>query len=44
MPIATIAARGVMRTPGLAVDGRRVMSGRVPSVDQLTDLLRTVPA
>ncbi len=34
-----IAACGVMRTPALEVDGEIVVAGRVPSVDQLAELI-----
>ncbi|TVR17708.1 MAG: thioredoxin family protein [Nitriliruptor sp.] len=34
-----IMGYGIMSTPGLVVDGKVVMSGRVPSVKQLTGLL-----
>jgi small redox-active disulfide protein 2 len=37
--IRQIAALGVMMTPALAVDGRIVVTGRVPSVDELKQLL-----
>jgi small redox-active disulfide protein 2 len=30
-----IAARGVMSTPGLVIDGRVVSYGRIPSVDDV---------
>ncbi len=36
---AEIAAHGVMRTPGLMVDGRLIVSGHVPTVAQLEELL-----
>lgn len=36
---ADIARYGVMRTPGLVVDEEVVLSGRVPSVTQVTKLL-----
>lgn len=36
---AQIMGYGVMSTPGLVVDGRVVVSGRVPSVKQLAELL-----
>lgn len=34
-----IAAYGVMSTPALAIDGEVVSVGRVPSVDEITELL-----
>jgi small redox-active disulfide protein 2 len=36
----TIVGYGVMSTPGLVVDERVVVSGKVPTVRQLTELLR----
>ena len=36
---AQIMGYGVMSTPGLVVDGKVVVSGRVPSVKQLAKLL-----
>ncbi len=36
---AEIMGYGIMSTPGLVVDGRVVVSGRVPSVKQLTGML-----
>ncbi len=36
---AAIAGFGVMRTPGLVVDDRVLVSGRVPSVEEITALL-----
>jgi small redox-active disulfide protein 2 len=36
-----IVAYGVMSTPALVVDDEVVVSGRVPSPDQLRDLLET---
>jgi len=35
-----IAARGVMSTPALAVDGKLLFQGRVPSVEELATMLR----
>jgi small redox-active disulfide protein 2 len=32
---ADIAARGVMNTPGLIIDGQIVSTGRVPSADDI---------
>jgi small redox-active disulfide protein 2 len=37
--IMDIMQFGVMRTPGLVVDGKVVLSGRLPSVDELKSLL-----
>ena len=37
--IGEIVGYGVMRTPGLVVDGTVVVSGRVPSVDEIKRLL-----
>ena len=34
-----IAGYGVMRTPGLVVDERLVLSGRVPTTAQVRDIL-----
>lgn len=34
-----ISRAGVMSTPALVVDGKLMVSGRVPSTDQLKDLL-----
>lgn len=34
-----IARMGVMRTPGLAIDGRVVVSGRVPTSAEISKLL-----
>jgi small redox-active disulfide protein 2 len=34
-----IAAYGVMSTPALAIDGEVVLSGRVPSVGEVKELL-----
>ncbi len=37
--IRQIVALGVMMTPGLAIDGKVVSTGRVPSVEELKQLL-----
>jgi small redox-active disulfide protein 2 len=37
-----IAAFGIMRTPGLVVDDRLVVSGRVPTAGELAGLLAPV--
>jgi small redox-active disulfide protein 2 len=39
-----IMARGVMATPGLAVNGKVVSKGRVPSAAEVTSLIATVLA
>ncbi len=38
--VGDIAAMGVMSTPALAVDGKVVISGRVPSSGEIEELLR----
>jgi small redox-active disulfide protein 2 len=37
--IEAIMRMGVMMTPGLAIDGQVVLSGKVPSVDELKKIL-----
>ena len=37
---AEIAQRGVLRTPGLVIDGRVVSTGKVPTPWTITDWLR----
>lgn len=37
--LAEIASRGVLSTPGLAIDGVLVSAGRIPSSDQVADWL-----
>ncbi len=37
--IDAIMRMGVMMTPGLAIDGKVVLSGKVPSVDELKKIL-----
>ena len=37
---AEIASRGVLATPGLVVDGRVVLSGRVPTREQVLAWVR----
>lgn len=38
---AEIARRGIMSTPGLAIDGTVVSAGRIPSPEQVADMLRS---
>jgi len=37
--VAEIASAGIMQTPGLMVDGKVVLTGRVPSVNQVKEIL-----
>lgn len=39
-----IAGYGMVRTPALAIDGRVVLSGRVPAAAELRELLSAPPA
>lgn len=39
---ARMAALNVLATPAVAVDGKVVLSGRVPSADELRTLLRAM--
>ena len=39
--ISEITARGVMMTPALAVDGVVRMAGKVPTVDEIKELLES---
>jgi small redox-active disulfide protein 2 len=38
--IQAIVEAGIMKTPGLRVDGKVMMSGRVPSVEEIKALLQ----
>ncbi len=38
--IVDIMAYGIMRTPGLVVDGKVVMSGRLPGKNEISDMLK----
>lgn len=38
--IEAIMRMGVMMTPGLAIDGQVVMSGKVPTIEELKKLLK----
>jgi len=40
MDIAEIMQYGVMRTPALVIDEKVVVSGRVPSKDELKEILK----
>ena len=40
---AEIAARGVLSTPGIAIDGTVVLAGRVPTREQVTTWLQSLP-
>jgi len=42
--IREFARRGVMFTPALAVDGKVVVTGRVPSADEIARLLNNAAA
>lgn len=37
---AEIAKAGIMSTPGLAIDGKVKVKGRVPSTDEIKELLK----
>ncbi len=39
--VREIARRGVVLTPAVAVNGRVVLSGHVPTVDEMKQLLRS---
>jgi len=37
--IVKIMAYGIMRTPGVVIDGKVVLSGKVPSVKELKEII-----
>jgi len=38
---ADIATYGIMRTPGLVIDGKVVVQGHVPTVENIKEILQT---
>jgi len=41
--VAKFASYGVMMPPALVVDGRVVVAGKIPSEEELANLLATAP-
>jgi small redox-active disulfide protein 2 len=39
-----IAAHGILRTPGLVIDGQVVASGRIPGVAEIASMIKTAAA
>ncbi len=39
-----IAAYGILRTPGLVIDGKVVASGRIPGVAEIASMITTAAA
>ncbi len=42
--IREIASYGILRTPGLVIDGKVVVSGRVPAVDEIREMIASFSA
>jgi len=39
-----IASYGILRTPGLVIDGKVVASGRIPLTPEIADMIRSATA
>jgi small redox-active disulfide protein 2 len=42
--VEEIASYGMLRTPGLVIDGRVVASGRIPTAAEITTMITTAAA
>jgi small redox-active disulfide protein 2 len=42
--VEEIASYGMLRTPGLVIDGRLVASGRIPTAAEITTMITTAAA
>ena len=42
--MADIAAHGILRTPGLVIDGKVVASGRIPAAAEIATMIATAAA
>jgi small redox-active disulfide protein 2 len=42
--VEAIAAHGILRTPGLVIDGQVVASGRIPGVAEIASMIKTAAA
>jgi small redox-active disulfide protein 2 len=42
--IAEIAGYGILRTPGLVIDGKVVASGRIPKADEIATMITIAAA